>query len=450
MTKTFGLLIFTSLLLSHHCLAEPPRWRQIPSTAGRWINALDIVQRNPDSMYAISDIGLLISTNGGEYWDTVAGGRGIIRGLESGLKTSPMDPRRIYATTITQEGGSNAFRMSTDGGSSWQVIDPGSGLGMGAVIEIDPVNPATVYFGVGYGFGGASTILRTTDAGTTWSYRPTPDEIGIYGLSIDPTNTGRLIAAYSHGFYRSADTGATWTEMNLGYPVRSVTYCAVHPLTGAIYVTCLPYQSNPGGVFKSTNDGLTWQELNVGIAPDNRDIRWIKIDPAKPDEMYVGASNSDFGGMVRYSSNSGLSWSTLIEGLPAYGYSGAFVIDTLRRRAFTGIWTDGDSMGIYVLDLDTDVAEPLQRTPTENRLFQNYPNPFNPTTVIAFRVGSGEFVSLKIYSMLGQEIATLVNEVKRPGYYTAQFDASHLPSGMYFCRLRSGDYVTSRKLLLLR
>ncbi|MFN0156545.1 MAG: T9SS type A sorting domain-containing protein [Bacteroidota bacterium] len=107
-------------------------------------------------------------------------------------------------------------------------------------------------------------------------------------------------------------------------------------------------------------------------------------------------------------------------------------------------------LAVYEYNGTTDVVDGGEMTPSVFELFQNYPNPFNPTTAIEFRVGSREFVSLKVFNMLGQEIATLVNEVKQPGHYTAQFNASHLPSGVYFCRLWAGDYVSSKKLLLLR
>ncbi|MDZ7766259.1 MAG: T9SS type A sorting domain-containing protein [Melioribacteraceae bacterium] len=68
-------------------------------------------------------------------------------------------------------------------------------------------------------------------------------------------------------------------------------------------------------------------------------------------------------------------------------------------------------------------------------LSQNYPNPFNPTTSIKYQVSSSEKVILKVYDILGREIKTLVNEVKSPGSYEVQFDASQLASGVYFYRL---------------
>jgi len=83
-------------------------------------------------------------------------------------------------------------------------------------------------------------------------------------------------------------------------------------------------------------------------------------------------------------------------------------------------------------------------------LFQNYPNPFNPVTNIQFSIANSQLAILRVYDVLGQEVATLVNEVMQPGTYMMQFDASNLMSGVYSCRLNTGEYMLQRKMLLLR
>jgi hypothetical protein len=83
-------------------------------------------------------------------------------------------------------------------------------------------------------------------------------------------------------------------------------------------------------------------------------------------------------------------------------------------------------------------------------LTQNYPNPFNPSTVISYQLPAGSFVTLKVYDILGREVATLVNEVKPPGTYTVRFDASGLASGVYVYRLTAGDFVQTCKMLVIK
>ncbi len=83
-------------------------------------------------------------------------------------------------------------------------------------------------------------------------------------------------------------------------------------------------------------------------------------------------------------------------------------------------------------------------------LEQNYPNPFNPTTNIGFRIAEFGFVSIKVYNVLGKEVATLLNEEKKPGAYKIKFDGSKLSSGIYFYKLQSGDFVQTKKMILLK
>jgi len=83
-------------------------------------------------------------------------------------------------------------------------------------------------------------------------------------------------------------------------------------------------------------------------------------------------------------------------------------------------------------------------------LYQNYPNPFNPSTKIEYRISDRSFVSLKVYNILGDEVATLVNEEKSSGVYNVNFDAAGLSSGMYLYKLQAGSFVEMKKMILLR
>ena len=88
--------------------------------------------------------------------------------------------------------------------------------------------------------------------------------------------------------------------------------------------------------------------------------------------------------------------------------------------------------------------------PKEFKLEQNYPNPFNPATVISYQLPVIGNVSLKVYDILGSEVATLVNEEQQPGYYEVQFNGSSLASGMYVYRLIANNYVSVKKMLMVK
>ncbi|HXF99381.1 MAG TPA: glucoamylase family protein, partial [Bacteroidota bacterium] len=96
-----------------------------------------------------------------------------------------------------------------------------------------------------------------------------------------------------------------------------------------------------------------------------------------------------------------------------------------------------------------------EEKPAGFKLYQNYPNPFNPETAIRFEVGGSEFVTLKVFDVLGREVATLVNEYKPAGEYTVRFsawagDASRLASGVYYYRLNAGNFSQTKPMVLLR
>jgi len=84
------------------------------------------------------------------------------------------------------------------------------------------------------------------------------------------------------------------------------------------------------------------------------------------------------------------------------------------------------------------------------RLEQNYPNPFNPTTNLRFTIGNAQFVSFKIYDVLGREVSTLIHEKLSPGNHIVSWNASNLSSGVYFYRLQTGNFVETKKMVLMK
>ena len=94
--------------------------------------------------------------------------------------------------------------------------------------------------------------------------------------------------------------------------------------------------------------------------------------------------------------------------------------------------------------------EEIDEIPTKFLLSQNYPNPFNPSTSIQYAVSSRQFVTLKVYDILGNEIETLVNEEKSTGTYEITGYAENLPSGVYFYKMTGGNYSETKKMLLLK
>lgn len=111
----------------------------------------------------------------------------------------------------------------------------------------------------------------------------------------------------------------------------------------------------------------------------------------------------------------------------------------------------GFGVNIYHEDLSSNIWTNNGEKLTENySLMQNYPNPFNPGTLIIFEIKNTGLVTLKVYDILGKEVKTLIDEIKTPGYYSINFIANNLSSGIYFYTLKTKNYTQTNKMLLLK
>ena len=122
--------------------------------------------------------------------------------------------------------------------------------------------------------------------------------------------------------------------------------------------------------------------------------------------------------------------------------------------AHTSLKNSFDDLNKAINDLvkvTTDIAG-NENIPEDFSLYQNYPNPFNPATVINYKIAAYSHVQLKVYDLLGREVATLVNEYKQPGSYNVEFrvKGSELPSGVYLYNLKAGNFSDTKKLVLLK
>ncbi|MCL4539064.1 MAG: T9SS type A sorting domain-containing protein, partial [Bacteroidetes bacterium] len=146
---------------------------------------------------------------------------------------------------------------------------------------------------------------------------------------------------------------------------------------------------------------------------------------------------------VFMSTDHGLSWEPENTGLADSNVT-ALLLDNL---GYIYAGTDG---GLFKSDRVVTAIRENKPVASSFRLFQNYPNPFNPTTAISYQLSAVSNVTLKVYDVLGREVATLVNQIQRPGSYEVRFDGSKLASGVYFCQIRAGDYVSVKKMVMCK
>ena len=209
-----------------------------------------------------------------------------------------------------------------------------------------------------------------------------------------------------------------------------------------------------GKIYYSSNYGIDWTTRNSGVTSDLYDIKFR----SGTDGMIVGA-----GGVVRYTTNAGLTWLSdpYFDGLTNGDIRAISIVDTNTASAIVHNATESRS-GTLILSVSTepftDVKDDGGSIPSAFRLEQNYPNPFNPSTKLSFVISQLSLVTLRVYDLLGREVAVLVNEEKPAGTYEINFDASGLSSGVYYYQLQAtpvggqaGDeFVETKKLVLLK
>jgi len=128
-----------------------------------------------------------------------------------------------------------------------------------------------------------------------------------------------------------------------------------------------------------------------------------------------------------------------------------YALCILNNYIFLG--TGGEMpQGVYRRPLSELVGiQPISNEiPNQFSLSQNYPNPFNPNTVISFQLAVNSFAMLKVYDLLGREVATLVNEQLQPGTYEVDWDGNGFASGVYYYKLAAGDYTETKKMVLIK
>jgi photosystem II stability/assembly factor-like uncharacterized protein len=338
----------------------------------------------------ISTSGVYKTTNGGVNWtqQLVAGPMQIVRFFDSnnGVCIGDGDSGRAEIYTTTNKGATWTRVQS----SNIPILVNSEGF----IPDNAFVRGNAIWVPTNGNFTFPGSLYKSTDRGLTWNVtRPVVDQGGSFCAFKDSLN-GLLSSAASNVVKRTTDGGTTWTTTgSIPQGVSPLFMCYVPGTNGSYMVTSV----NPPGAL--TGSAYT---LNNGAT-------WTTVD------------NVTHGKAAFFSPSVGWSW------------GGANVIHK---------WTGNLLVSV---EQTNEVAQDF-------RLEQNYPNPFNPTTTIRFAIPVGTYghTSLRVYDVLGREVMVLVNEELKAGSYETTFDATGLSSGVYYYKLETKDFVSTKKLLLLR
>ena len=252
----------------------------------------------------------------------------------------------------------------------------------------------------------SSVLYQSTDGGVTWSFKfyggSSDSYIGYNKTQFINSTTGFLLAnggmssMYYAYIYKTSNSGTSWAKINnSGLPLcRSIFM--LDEINGYTVGNDQAYlgTAKPNAVYKTNDGGINWTQQVSSTTEKLNDVYFTDIN----NGVIVGDN-----GIVRRTSTGG------------------------------------------VTGMDKEII-----TNVNFALHQNYPNPFNPITTISYELPKAGKVSIKIFDLLGREITTLVDEYKNAGSYEVEFKANYLPSGVYFYQLKTGDYIFTKKMVLLK
>jgi hypothetical protein len=374
-----------------------------------------------NNIYAgIWNNGIFYTSNNGNNWIDITNNYYI------SVSTIASNKNYLFAGDYGSGASAPIFR-SSDFGETW--INVGYNIPYPLVSKIftkgDSVLVSVWELKENNFFGSA--LYFSTDNGNSWHYS------GIYnGVSGFVSAGTNVFATNFHGVYISSDY-INWIKVNNDLADTSLTTIAYDEHNNILYVGTLNH-----GVYSSTNNGSNWISKSTGIA--NYGINSLRVQG-----NYIIAGT---GYGVYISSNFGSNWLSVglsNMSIKSFACNNEYIF---ASTVYNSIWRRPISEIIGIQNISTEI-------PSGFSLSQNYPNPFNPSTKIRFEIplskgGIQGVVSLKIFDITGREIQTLVNEKLNSGMYEVTFYGSNYASGVCFYQLRSGDFINTKKFILLK
>ncbi|MCE1166421.1 MAG: T9SS type A sorting domain-containing protein [Bacteroidetes bacterium] len=417
------------------------------------------------------------STNGGANYSNPGTFCYFQSGKQQDKESACVDPRNnyiyvawtqfdYYGVLTATDSSRILFSKSTDGGLTWVNWDTATAkridnLGGDCYDEDNTVE------------GAVPTVGPNGEVYVCWAGPLVRNsQFGVFfNKSTDGGNTWLSSAQYIAPFPGGWDYMISGIQRANGLPY---TCCDIStgPYRGNIYVNW----TDSAGVnnhdvkfIRSTNGGVNWSApMKVNSDATNKEqffssmtvdqktgYIYILYYDRRDDISNAGAtsvyiSKSTDGGATF--TDERISASTFIP--TSSVFFGDYTFISAYNNVVRPIWTrlQGTSLSVLtaIIGVPTGVDQPVTVIPENYKLEQNVPNPFNPSTHIAYSIPKDNFVTLKVYNMIGQEVAVLVNEFMKAGEHTFDFYGGNLPSGAYFYKLTAGDFSATKKMILAK
>ena len=335
----------------------------------------------------------------------------IITGVTYSISAGVFDMILIKADSLGNTVWKKTFGGSSDDAGNYvqQTLDGGYIL-IGGTTSFGAGNPLI-------------WLIKTDSEGdSTWSKTFGGAFLNNGAAVIQTSDLGFILVGSSNSFGSGeSDIWLIKTDSN-GDSIWSKTYGGFSD----DYGYSMDITSDGGFIIVGSTEsfGLGRTDVYLLRIDTNGDTLWTKTYGGADDDAGYSVRQTDDGGYI-------IAGSTNSFGAGNYDF---WIIKT-------------DSLGntTYPTKVDNEI-----RPVSDIQLFQNYPNPFNPGTKINYQIPQTGFVTLKVYDLLGREVATLVDEEKSVGSYEVEFNGVELTSGIYFYRLQAGDYIETKKMILIK
>ncbi len=392
------------------------------------------------------------TVNGGVNWSSIP-----VSGLPFGLLgIAAKDSVTAFVCdcggNLITGGNAKVFK-TTNAGANWLLIDSTGDNGYFNGIIFSKSNPQ---LGIAQsdsplGFGTPFFILKTTNGGDNWFRQSAPGISNSYGyyhsiFVIDNSFYGFLIFNVNTSLsqsYITSNAGISWALGNEGFILNlgGDLDFKDDKSTGILLTDALLPD-----VERTTTGGQTWSAVNTNSNISGAcSSAWV----SGTNTVFICVGQNTSNNRILRSDDGGLTWTlqntsdaTDLAELDYVRYNDQLIAYCIASDG-TVIKTSQSVTPVGISQITTGIANNFS-------LKQNYPNPFNPVTNLEFRIPELGFVSLKVYDVLGNEVSTLVNERKTPGNYKVEFDASGLPSGVYFYRLEANGWSDTKSMILLK
>ncbi|MCZ7609893.1 MAG: YCF48-related protein [Ignavibacterium sp.] len=440
--------------------------------------------------WAVGDSGKIIhTTNGGNSWVT----QNTLANMSITM-LSVVNSQKVWAAGTWGSTQQTIFLHTTSAGNSWNTIAfsllPGEHLSDMLFLEDNigwcstwrydsPFSGGYVYvtnnsgqnwsrkmistkpqYGVfftdeNYGWSvGDWSICRTSNGGLHWSSPGTFSNMHFTDAYFIDHNIGWIFEdVYYAGYFNHSriqfcyDGGINLTlqsTLTAGYRIydfdvveRRIGWAAVASTTGT--GGYLLNTTNGGGVFPSKPD-LVYPVNFQSVSSDTINFLWTNSIPNVSGFLLSLSVDSLFQtSLDTFVTGRSLLYHNLLPNTKYFWKVKAY------NNLGYGAYSNTNQFVTNLTDLENTIILPF-----EFSLSQNYPNPFNPSTTINYEIPSQQFVSLKVYDVLGNEVAILVNEDRSAGSYEINFDASNLSSGIYFYQLKTSEFIQTKKMIYLR